>query len=190
MKRLILVLALLWPMGLLADLQAGADAYKRGDYATAHREWLPLAEQGDAKAQFNLGAMYDLGVGVPTDDVVAVQWYLLAAAQGDAEARFNLALMYQYGEGVPKNDTEAAKWFRLAAEQGDAKAQYNLGLMYAKGEGVPQDYVTAYAWFDLAEAQGIKFAAESRDKAQKLMTPDQIAAGEKLSRELFERLKN
>ena len=153
MKRLILVLVLLWPASLLADFQAGFDAYGRGDYATAYWEWLPLAEQGDAKAQFNIGALYDFGWGVPKDDAVAAQWYRLAAAQGDVEAQFNLALMYQYGEGVP------------------------------------QDYMQAYAWLNIAATQGNKNAANNRDVMQRRMTPDQVAEGEKLSRELFERMK-
>ena len=69
-----------------ADLQKGNDAYDRGDYATALREWRPLAEQGVALAQFNLGWMYDNGEGVPQNDKTAVKWYTLAADQGDADA--------------------------------------------------------------------------------------------------------
>ncbi len=122
MKRLILVLALLWPASLLADFQAGFDAYNRGDYATAYREWLALAEQGDAKAQFNIGALYDFGMGVPKDYAVAVQWYRLAAAQGDVEAQFNLALSYQNGEGVSQDYVQAYAWFNIAATQGNKNA--------------------------------------------------------------------
>ncbi len=88
MNRLILVLALLWPVTLLADVQAGRDAYNRRDYVTAYREFLPLAQQGDSSAQTNLGLMYDNGWGVPQDDVEAVRWYRLAAAQGDASDAF------------------------------------------------------------------------------------------------------
>ena len=47
------------------DLLDGWDAYDRKDYETAHKLWLPLAEQGDVDAQYNLGTMYDLGQGVP-----------------------------------------------------------------------------------------------------------------------------
>ena len=58
-------------LGLTAPAWAGLDegvaAYKRGDYATALREWRPLAKQGNAKAQFVLGVMYDKGRGVPQD---------------------------------------------------------------------------------------------------------------------------
>ncbi len=72
-----------------AGFQAGVEAYNRGDYATALKEWRPLAEQGDASAQHNLGWMYHLGQGVPQDDVQARMWLNLAAAQGNELARIN-----------------------------------------------------------------------------------------------------
>ncbi|MDC0081586.1 hypothetical protein OAI34_04220 [Emcibacteraceae bacterium] len=69
-----------------ADYQKGLDAYNAGDYATAMKEWRPLAEQGVARAQANLGFMYENGRGVPEDDVEAVKWYRLAADQGVANS--------------------------------------------------------------------------------------------------------
>ncbi len=69
------------------DYEAGKEAYYRGDYDTALKEWRPLAEQGDAHAQNNLGVMYFLGKGVPQDYVQAHLWYSLAAAQGHEKAR-------------------------------------------------------------------------------------------------------
>ena len=90
----------------------------RGDYATAMSELQPLAEQGDADAQFILGAMYDLGKGVPESDTKAAQWYRPSAEQGNVNAQYNLGLMYANGDGVPEDDAEAMKWYRLAAEQG------------------------------------------------------------------------
>ncbi len=72
-------------LGLTAPAWAGWDeataAYQRGDYVTAIRELRPLAEQGVAEAQFNLGNMYDKGRGVPQDYAEAVQWYRKAAEQ-------------------------------------------------------------------------------------------------------------
>ena len=87
-----------------ADFDKGLDAYDRGDYATALREFKPLAEQGNAAAQFNLGVMYDKGIGVPQNHKTAVKWYTLAAKQGNAHAQTNLGLMYDEGKGVPQND--------------------------------------------------------------------------------------
>ena len=62
-----------------ADFQKGADAYKKGDFATALRKWKTIAEQGDARAQFNIGTMYFRGRGVPKDNKTAVKWYRLSA---------------------------------------------------------------------------------------------------------------
>ena len=92
-------------------------------------ELIQLAEQGDANAQFNLGAAYDEGTGVGQDYAEAVRWYRLSAEQGDASAQYNLGGMYDEGTGVGQDDAEAVRWWTLAAEQGDADAQNNLGLM-------------------------------------------------------------
>ena len=75
-----------------ADYQAGMDANNRGDYATALREWQPLAEQGDARAQFDLALLYENGDGVPRDYAKARQWYEKSAAQGGAKAQFYLGM--------------------------------------------------------------------------------------------------
>ena len=70
-----------------ADFQKGLTAAQSGDFATALREWKPLAEQGNADAQNNLGLMYREGQGVPQDYKTAVKWYQRAAEQGDAGSR-------------------------------------------------------------------------------------------------------
>ena len=105
-----------------ADYFDGLTAYGRGDYATAIREWTPLAEQGHAAAQFFLGVMYNEGQGVLQDYTEAAKWYRKAAEQGDLGAQVSLGVMYNEGQGVLPDYTEAAKWFRRAAEQGDARA--------------------------------------------------------------------
>ena len=122
MKRLAAVAILAWPLALLADFQAGLIAYEQGDYATALKEWQPLAEQGDATAQYNLGLMYAQGKGVPQDDAKAVRWYRKAAEQGLAAAQTNLGLIYSQGNGVPKDYVHAYVWYNLAAAQGDEHA--------------------------------------------------------------------
>ena len=105
-----------------AGYQAGVDAYKRGDYGTALKEWRPLAEQGNVSAQYNLGIMYAKGQGVPQDDTEAMKWYRLAAEQGHAMAQLNLGVMYNDGQGVPKDYVLAHMWVNLAAAKGVKKA--------------------------------------------------------------------
>ena len=173
--------------GQFADADA---AYARGDYATAYRLLKPLAEQGNARAQYDLGFMHEKGQGVPKDDVEAAKWYRKAAEQGNAIAQVNLGFMYDKGQGVPKDDVEAAKRWRKAAEEGFARAQYNLGFMYDTGQGVPKDYIQAYMWFSIAasrfhesERENRELAVKSRNLVASKMTPAQIAEAQRLAKE-------
>ena len=101
-----------------ADFKAGMEAYNRGDFATALREWRPLAEQGDAGAQFSLGLSYENGDGVPRDYAIARQWYEKSAAQGDAKAQLYLGLQSAFGQGGPVDLVQAYMWYSLAAGNG------------------------------------------------------------------------
>lgn len=103
-------------------LGGGYQSYLKGDYRAAYDEWLPLAELGDAEAQFNLGVMYDEGAGRQQDLSAAADWYRKAAEQGFMDAQTNLGIMYYHGQGVARDHAEAARWFRLAAGQGDSEA--------------------------------------------------------------------
>jgi TPR repeat protein len=166
-----------------ADYQAGMDANNRGDYATALREWRPLAEQGHAIAQYSLGLLYANGQGVPKDDVQARQWYQKASAQGRADAQVNLGILYDYGRGIPQDFKKAVYWYRLSANQGNDLAQRQLGLLYERGDGVSQDYVQAYMWYSLGAANGAQRGATLRDALAKQMPLDQIAEARKRARE-------
>jgi len=166
-----------------ADFLKGLTAARSGDFATALREWTPLAEQGNAGAQRNLGLMYQNGDGVPQDYKTAVKWYRLAAEQGYASAQTKLGVMYGNGQGVLQDDKTAVKWFRLAAEQGDTVAQYNLGLMYGKGKGVIQDNVYAHLWGNIAASNGEENGGMLRDLVATEMTPSQLEKAQDLARE-------
>jgi hypothetical protein len=163
-------------------------AQQQGDYATALRLYKSLADQGDAHAQYSLGAMYEAGQGVPQDYAEAAKWYRKAADQGDAHAQNNLGAMYEAGQGVPQNYAEAAKWYRKAADQGAARAQYNLAVLCDRGQGVPQDYVEAYKWYSLAadrlsKEEGRDEATRGRDNCAAAMTPAEIAKARKRARD-------
>ena len=95
-------------------INAGSAAYKNGDYDAALRVWRPLAEQGNAGAQLNVGFMYDNGYGVPQNYQEAIKWYRRAAEQGNNRAQFNLGLMYDNGDGVPQDYVQAHMWYDLA----------------------------------------------------------------------------
>ena len=166
----------------LGNMYAGGQGVAQ-NYGEAARWYRKAARQGVAEAQFNLGSMYNKGQGVAQDYGEAIKWYRKAADQGAARAQYTLGLRYNSGRGVPQNYGEAAKWYRKAADQRVAEAQFNLGVMYAQGQGVPQNYAQAYAWFSLAAAQGHANAVKARDMFAKLMTPAQIAEGQKMARD-------
>jgi uncharacterized protein len=131
-------------------LEDGMAAYHDQEYAKAAELWRPLAESGNAAAQYSLGTLYAEGKGVVQNDATAFTWFQKAAEQGNAMAQFNVGASYASGIGVAKSYAEAAKWFRRAADQGMPFAQLNLGLLYAAGNGVPQDNVEALKWLELA----------------------------------------
>jgi len=164
MRRLVLAMVIgalvALPGPAAADFAAGVAAYDSGDYATAFAEWLPLAENGDAAAQRNVGHLYRKGQGVEQDLVRAAEWYRRAAETGFARAQANLASMYLRGDGVPQDYAEAAKWFERAAIQGHSIAQYNLAVMYERGLGVEQSEPKALAWYYNAARAGHEKAAD------------------------------
>jgi len=151
--------ALLWlclaaPAAFAGAMEDGLAAYEQQDYATALRFWRPLADQGNAFAQLNLGGMYDNGWGVPQDYVQAVAWYRKAAEQVNANAQNNLGVMYRNGQGVPEDYVQAHLWFNLAA-----------------------------ARFPAADVDRRKLTADNRDELAAKMTPAQIAEAQRLARE-------
>jgi TPR repeat protein len=136
---------------MASGLDDGLAAIQSGDYQAALQAFRPLAEQGDARAQYQIGQMHGRGHGTPKNYDLAAQWYRKAAEQGHAEAQFDLGSLYLRGVGVPRNNELAAKWWRRAADSGDAAAQSALGDMYLEGVGVEPDLVQAYKWLMLAE---------------------------------------
>ena len=105
-----------------------------------------------------------------------------AAEAGNNAAQYNAAKMYRDGNGVAQDYATAVNWYRLAAEAGYAKAQASLAIRYARGEGVGQDFVAALAWLTRAADKGLARAVQYRSVLLARMTPEQIAAAEKMVR--------
>jgi len=146
------------------------------------------AEQNFAMAQYNLGVCYEQGVAKNQEEelfpvaggepVEAVKWYRKAAEQNYAPAQYNLGLCYEHGNGV------AAKWYRKAAEQNYVDAQFNLGMSYEEADPGTEDWAEVYKWLSLAAMQGHERAKKFMTVLEsKLMTPEQIAQGQKRARE-------
>ena len=175
-----MAISLLSTVGSGADLEKGLAAYDVGEYKTSLAECQPLAEAGNATAQFCVGRLYANGFGVAMNDALALQWYGLAAEQGYSEAQLNLGLMHANGWGVEMNDQEAAKWYRLAAEQGLVEAQMSLAMLCHKGRGVEQNLIEAYKWYEIAVQLGDFNASYKRDDVAADLSPEQVATAQQM----------
>jgi len=126
------------------SVKAGIDAWQRADYPAAVAIWRPLAEGGDADAQFNLGQAYRLGRGVQLDLSAAKVWFERAARSGHVDAETTLGLLtFQNGDRVT-----GLKWLKAAADQGEPRAMLVYGTALFNGDSVPQDRLLAYTGRD------------------------------------------
>ena len=152
----------LCPSGSHADEMSQAlAAFQAGRYQQALKIWSPLAEKGDANAQYNLGLLYRNGQGVERNDRLALVWFTRAAAQGLLDAQYNTGLMYMEGRGVAISRVDAFKWWELAASKGHAESQHNLAVMYAYGIATEVDTKKALELWRLAAEQGHKGARQA-----------------------------
>ncbi|MFT5450341.1 MAG: peptidoglycan hydrolase-like protein with peptidoglycan-binding domain, partial [Gammaproteobacteria bacterium] len=179
------LICLLIPQASMADFGRGFQAWDKGKYREALREFESAAKAGDARAQNHLAQMYEDGQGTSINIQRAVDWYERAAAAGEPAAQLNLGRLYRSGKGVAQSDAQAVRWYKAAAEQGLGIAQFFMGLMYDTGKGVPSDYVRAYKWFALAARQGDADARHKRDRLANHMTPSQVLQAERLTREFL-----
>ena len=154
-----------------ADLSTGKRAYERGDYTTALKEFLRLADQGDSQALLFVGSMLFDGKGLHQDKKRAIALFELAADEGSAEAELRLATLYGAGEGVQKDAAKAMYWNRRAADHGLPLAQFGMGWLTWAGQSGSPDRVQAYMWFSLCSASTAQCA-----KAQNLLITEMSAA--------------
>jgi hypothetical protein len=153
------------------DYDRGLRAAQAGDFETAFAEWMPLAEAGNAAAQYNIARMYRQGDFVDRDDAEAARWYLAAAEQGLVPAQAQIGWMLANGVGVARDLRAAARWTHRAAEGGDAQArqtlvaiQSELGWAYMGGDaGLSQDIGLSCMWFTFAAENG---SAEAEQMAE------------------------
>ena len=126
------VFALLTVGPAWADFQSGLEAYQKGDYVEAAKQWRPLADEGDAVAQYNLGLLYLDGHGVPQSVAEAVNWFRRAAEQDYTLAQHNLGAMYGSGQGVKRDYVQAYKWLNICAAKGNAGCATQRDLVAKK----------------------------------------------------------
>ncbi len=172
------------------------------DYAAALTWYRRAADQGHAESQYRIGSLYEAGQGVAKSDAEAEKWYRAAAEKGFAEAQSTLGSIYfnrtihasilkKHAPPERESDpADALKWLSLAADQGERQSQYLLGSLYLYGEGVPKEYIKAHMWFNIAatsrwagdeQDQYRKNAEKERDEIAAKMSPEQLAAAERLA---------
>ena len=147
-----------------------------------------LAHNNDPVAEYQLAQMYLKGEGAPVNEEEARIWLERAADHGNAEAQFAFSIVLREGHGVVQDFERAAKLTRMAAESGHSVAQFALGLMYRNGIGIPADTVKAYTWLNLAASRGVKGAAQARDQVLRILSAQEVLAGQAEARRLSESL--
>ncbi|MDB5563331.1 MAG: PodJL [Hyphomicrobiales bacterium] len=113
------------------------------------------ASNGDARAQFEVAAIYSEGRVVPEDQKTAAVWYERAAAQGFGPAQYRLGNLYESGKGVTKDLEQARLWYQRAAEAGNRMSMHNLAALYASGQLGKQEFASAAEWFEQAATRGM-----------------------------------
>jgi uncharacterized protein len=166
-----------------ADVKAGVEAWSRGEYEGAVKQWREPAIKGDADAQFNMGQAYKMGRGVKTDLNVALDWYKKAATQGHLQAADSYGHLLHYQGKIP----EALPYLQASSDRGDPRAQYLLATELFNGVHVGKDWVRAYALMTRASSAGMTPASRSLAQMDQFIPLEQRQAATVLAGELEQR---
>lgn len=141
------------PSVAVDNFMLGSKAYEAGQYDRARELWRPLADNGDIRAQYAIGRMYEKGKGVDRNFETAIHWYRQAAKHGHADSEYRIAVGYAYGLGVKRDEAEGLSWLRRAANHGQKRAQKVLAQAYEEGRlGLKADPQQAKYWYDRAKS--------------------------------------
>ncbi len=145
-------------------LEAAVEAMRSGDFAEAYCIMRPLAEHGDADAQYNIGWMYLNGYGLRVNDGLALEWWKKASSQRHADASFSIGMLYSMGEGdVPKDPDKAIEYYLLALESGHEDAIAMLQSMILRNDQMIRPRMQS-----IASQHASLFGIKRQVKAQKL----------------------
>ena len=129
------------------SLKSGIVAFEAKNFTMAMKLLSPLSDAGDAEAQYRMAIMYQNGLGVVADELLAFKCMVSAAKQDLRLAQHGLAFMYLEGECIGKDAIKAVEWFTRSAEQGLAGSQSTLAMIYEEGRGLPVDREKAKQWY-------------------------------------------
>ncbi|MBL8556276.1 MAG: SEL1-like repeat protein [Phenylobacterium sp.] len=133
---------------------AARDAFARGDYKAAFRDWSTAAGQGNGAAMYNLGVMSLTGKGAPKDVNAAARWFKSSADAGHSGGMVNWALCQLNGFGAARNEGAGFQTLQRAADRGSATAMGMLAEAYLRGRGAAQDPRQAAGWLQKAVDAG------------------------------------
>jgi len=163
-KFLIAVLMILSLDAYAKDIEDAVDAMRAGNFAEAYCIMRPLAEAGDADAQYNIGWMYLNGYGLQVNDNLALQWWERASEQGHADANLSIGMLYSLGEGeVPKDLNKAIDYYLIAVEDGQEDAITFLHSMMMRNDPVIRERMHS-----IINQYGSVFGEKRQVKAKKL----------------------
>lgn len=130
--------------------QEAAMAFREGRYDQAVVVWSKMARGGHAEAQYNLGALYAAGLGVPHSPEKAHDWFMKAADACNPAAEFEAGKDFEYGRGTEQDIAKAVTFIARSAENGYPPAQIDLGLRYLSGAGLRKNTDKALYWLQRA----------------------------------------
>jgi TPR repeat protein len=166
-------------------LGVALQAFREGYDDTALHLLTPLADGGNATAQYWLADIYQYGLGVRRDPQKAIDLLTKAASQGFVPAEQRLGEIYLHGRLVLQDVKRARDWFGKAAVAGDDSAQYELSQFYEQGLGAQADPVEAYAWAAIAAEHGNALAQRERDHILASLSPEQVTKAEQRARQII-----
>ncbi len=171
-----------------AYFEAGLQAANVNDMPLAFKEFLAGAKEGHVYAQYNVGLMYEQGLGTSKNGKEAVYWYNESANQGNSAAQFNLGVCYENGIGTAIDFEKANEWYRKASVQGDGLAVGNLGMLYIRGQGVKENKVAGIALLLLSATMDTSPENRARNNisATRGLTAAMITEAQTLSGEMGE----
>ena len=155
-----------------SQLTQAEHAFRAGDDPAAAKLFDALADKNNSTAQYWLGHLTELGLGVPRDPTKAIDLYKKAAEQNVDAAELRLGEIYLDGNLVPPDFTQAKTYLEKSAYQGNPRAAMLLGQMYRVGTGVKADPIEGYAWSEVATLEGNTFAERERDASFRDLSAD------------------
>jgi TPR repeat protein len=158
-------------------LEFAEHAFQTGDNQVALKLFGELANKNNPNAEYWLGHIYEIGLGIPRDVTKAIGLYKKAAEQNIVAAEARLGELYLNGDLVTPDFSQAKSYLERAAYHADPRSAMLLGEMYRAGIGTAVDQKQAYAWSEVAALEGSEFAVRERDSSlHNLDVSDQQAA--------------